>query len=312
MNAKKVLLLGGSGFIGSAVAEALTKRGHVVTIPTRHRDHAKHLLLLPTCDVVEANVWQEEQLTSLICMNDVVINLVGILHGDFEAVHVTFPHMVAEASVKAGVHRLIHMSALNADANGPSQYLRSRGRGEVAVRDVADKQGLAVTMFRPSVVFGEHDRFLNLFADLLKMFPILPLGTPDAAFQPVWVEDVAHAISQAVDMPETIGKNYPLVGPSVYSLRQLISFVIDVTQANCMVIGLGNTLSQLQATIFGMLPGKLITRDNVASMSLPSTSSEPFPAIFGSASAMEVIVRRYMQNPVGRGRYQRLRNAAGR
>jgi len=315
MKQKKILVLGGSGFIGAALAESLTKHGHFVTIPTRQRERAKHLLLLPTCDVVEANVRDAATLDALVDAHDVVINLIGILHGDFEAVHVAFPKMVANSCARHNAgqkKRLLHMSAINADANGPSEYLRSRGRGEDAVKKIATATGLAVTIFRPSVVFGEGDNFLNMFATLVAVFPIMPLGSPDAKFQVVWVEDVVRALTLAIDMPDTIGRTYPLVGPDVYTLRELIKFVIKVTGANCLVIGLGSTLTNLQASVFGLLPGKLITSDNVASMTLPNTSSEPFPAIFGTPQAMPFVVRAYLKMPSGRGRYQRFRNGAGR
>jgi uncharacterized protein YbjT (DUF2867 family) len=316
MKQKKILILGGTGFIGSALAESLTKCGHIVTVPTRQRERAKHLLLLPTCDVIEANVRDGTTLNALVDAHDVVINLIGILHGDFEAVHVAFPTMVATSCARrvrdSKNIRLLHMSAINADANGPSEYLRSRGRGEDSVKKIAAETGLAVTIFRPSVVFGEGDNFLNMFAKLVAVFPVMPLGSPNATFQVVWVADVVRAFTRAIDMPETIGKTYPLVGPDVYTLRELIEFVIKLTRANCLVIGLGSTLTNLQARVFGRLPGKLITPDNVASMTLPNISHEPFPAVFGAPSAMHAVVSTYMKTPQGRGRYPRFRDRAGR
>ena len=312
MQAQKILILGGAGFIGSALAEALIKRGYHITIPTRDRERAKHLFMLPTCDVVQANVRDAVTLASLVRDHDVVVNLVGILHGDFEAVHVVFARQVAETCAAQGVKRLLHMSALNADANAPSEYLRSRWRGEAAVQAVANAHGLALTMFRPSVVYGENDRFLNLFARLVSFFPLLPLGSPKAQFQVVWVEDVARALVVAIETPVTIGQTYPLVGPDVFTLRELIDFVIETTNAHCLVINLGSALSMLQATLFGILPGKLITRDNVASMSLPNISKDGFPALFGIPAAMRATVRAYMQKTQGRGRYQSHREAAGR
>lgn len=311
----KVLLLGGSGFIGTSVAEQLSAKGIFVTVPTRRLNRANHLLLLPTVDVVEANVFQTSELEGLVRHHDAIINLTGVLHGDFERVHVVFPKLVAEACVKAGVSRLIHMSALNADINGPSEYLRSRGRGEAAVWTVAKaNQSLNVTMFRPSVVFGERDKFLNLFARLIKAFPVMPLGTPNAQFQPVWVEDVARAIVTSINLPETKNQTYALVGPKVYTLRELLEFVAAVTARHRLIVGLGPALSMLQATVFGMLPGKVITPDNVRSMSLPSTSDQPFPALFGRVAALERIVPLYLGPDAagGRARYQQFRDAAGR
>ncbi|MFM7293298.1 MAG: complex I NDUFA9 subunit family protein [Burkholderiales bacterium] len=304
---KRILLLGGSGLIGSAIAETLTKRGEFVTVPTRDRERAKHLLLLPTCEVLSANIRDPDTLDKLVRHHDVVINLVGILHGDFESVHVAFPALVAECCARHRVQRLVHMSAIGADVGGPSQYLRSRGRGEAVVAEIAKRTGLAVTVFRPSVVYGEHDKFLNMFMKLVKLFPVIPLGSPEATFQVVWVQDVARAVTMAIDMPETVGKTYPLVGPKVYSLRQLIEFVVLISGKKRLVIGLGARLSALQATVFEFLPGRIMTRDNVASMQTPNTSSEPFPAIFGRPAAMEDTVYAYLHADGGRGRYQHFR-----
>ncbi|MEO8383898.1 MAG: complex I NDUFA9 subunit family protein [Betaproteobacteria bacterium] len=315
MIVNKVLLLGGTGFVGASVAEQLARQEIFVTVPTRRRERGKRLFLLPTVDVVEADVFNSTQLEELVSRHDAVINLIGILHGDFERVHVTFPKMVAEACAKTGVTRLIHMSALNADSNGPSEYLRSRGRGEAAVWDTCKAHSaLKVTMFRPSVVFGENDEFLNMFAGLLKFFPLIPLGTPDARFQPVWVEDVARVLVSSISLLATSNQTYVLVGPNVYTLRELVGFVAAITGRRRVILGLGPALSMLQATVFSMLPGKLITPDNVRSMSLPSTSDQPFPAMFGRAAAMESVVPTYLGADAGgsRSRYQEFRDAAGR
>ncbi len=310
---KKILLLGGSGFIGSAVAEQLSARGHFVTIPTRHRERARHLLVLPTVEVVDADVHDAATLRELARGHDAVINLVGILHGDFEREHVALPKLVAETCATIGVPRLIHMSALNADAEGPSAYLRSRGRGEAAVRAVAGANpALQPTILRPSVVFGERDNFLNMFAKLVKLFPLIPLGSPNAQFQPVWVEDVARAVVGSLALPETGGKTYALVGPKVYTLRELLELVIAFSGRKRLLIGLGAGLSQLQATVFEFLPGKLITRDNLRSMSVPSTSLQPYPPIFGSAATLESVARQYLQQAAGRARYSAFRDSAGR
>jgi NADH dehydrogenase len=317
MKITKVLLIGGSGFLGASVAEQLTRRGIVVTVPTRLESRARHLLVLPTVAVVEADVHDPDRLAELVCDKDAVINLVGILHGDFEREHVALPKMIAEACVSTGTTRLIQMSALNASVTGPSEYLQSRDRGEQAVLDVARRHpSLNVTIFQPSVVFGEQDRFLNMFAGLVKFSPVVPLGSPDARFQPVWVEDVARAVVQSLSMRETFGRTYPLVGPRAYSLRELLELVMRLTGHPRPILGLGDGLSALQAAVFERLPGKLITRDNLRSMSIPNTSSESFPAIFGEAHSLESIVPRYLQDDAediaGRSRYDRFRFRAGR
>jgi NADH dehydrogenase len=317
MKISKVLLVGGSGFLGASVAEQLVRQGIFVTVPTRLSERAKHLRVLPTMEVVEADVHNADRLAKLVSGQDAVINLVGILHGDFEREHVALPRQIAEACVTSGTTRLIQMSALNARVTGPSEYLQSRGRGEAAVRDVAKRNpALDVTIFQPSVIFGAKDRFLNMFATLAIFSPFVPLGSPDARFQPVWVEDVARAVVRSLSMRESFGHTYPLVGPSEYTLRELLELVMRVTGHRRPILGLGSGLSTLQAAVFERLPGKMITRDNMRSMSIPNTSSKPFPAIFGEAHSMESVVPGYLQNNAdnltGRARYNGLRYRAGR
>ena len=316
MQIKKVLILGGTGFIGRAIAEQLSKRGFEITVPTRNRDRAKHLTVLPACSVELANVFDRPTLQRLIANTDCVINLVGILHGDFDAVHVQFPKMVAELCAANNTPRLLHMSALNADANGVSAYLQSRGKGEDAVR-AALTPATALTIFRPSVVFGENDSFLNLFAGMLKVFPAIPLGSPSAQFQPIWVEDVARAVAESALNTGTFGHAYNLCGPEVFTLKQLLEFVAATLGKRRLIIGLSAGLSNLQAVVFEHFPLKLITRDNVKSMSLPNIDAAAFPAVFGfMPSALSNIVPTYLSaakmDISGRPRYQNLRNGAGR
>ncbi|MCX8116286.1 MAG: complex I NDUFA9 subunit family protein, partial [Burkholderiaceae bacterium] len=178
-------------------------------VPARRRDKAKHLILLPTCEVVEADIHDDAALDRLAAGQDAVINLVGILHGtqaDFTRVHAELPRRTVAACRKHRIGRLLHVSALGAAADAPSMYLRSKAAGEAHIRE-AD---LAWTIFRPSVVFGAEDRFLNLFARLARWFPVLPIGGAQAKFQPVWVQDVARAIANSLDNEATYRKTYEL------------------------------------------------------------------------------------------------------
>lgn len=183
MELKNVLLIGGSGFVGGWIASRLSERGIRVTIPTRRRDNTKQLILLPTVDMVEANVNDPQALAALMQGQDAVINLVGILHDHdsrlpygkgFAAAHIELPKKILAAMKQTGVRRLVHMSALNAAVDAPSEYLRSKGEGEAAV--VAAMGELDITVFRPSVIFGPGDAFLGMFAKLLRLFPFFPLG----------------------------------------------------------------------------------------------------------------------------------------
>ena len=214
MRHTNVLVLGGSGFIGRHVCNLLTARGVQIVVPTRRRDRAKHLIVLPTCEAVDANVMDDTTLDRLVAEADAVINLVSILHGSEQAFnqgHAELPRRLVAACVKHRVGRLIQMSAIGASASAPSMYLRSRAAGEAHVRSAP----LAWTLFRPSVVFGIEDRFLNLFGRLAAWVPVLPIGGADAKFQPVWVEDVAHAIANSLDNDAVIkaleGHSYQLL-----------------------------------------------------------------------------------------------------
>src|SRR5688572_28856297 len=222
-----VLVLGGSGFVGRHVCAQLVANGYRVTIPTRDRERAKvDLITLPTADVIDADVHDEATLDRLVKGCGAVINLVGVLHdgrgkGSFAQAHVGLARKVVGACQRAGVRRLLHMSALNADPNGPSDYLESKGEAESIVRG----SNLDWTIFRPSVIFGREDRFLNLFATLQRLMPVLFLACPNARFQPVYVEDVAMAYARSLADLESFGKTFELVGPKVYTLRELVEFV---------------------------------------------------------------------------------------
>jgi NADH dehydrogenase len=313
MNSSTVLVLGGSGFVGRHMVGRLVADGRRVLVPTRRRERAKHLLLLPTVDVFEADIHDPAALRQLASGVAAVVNLVGILNearaGDFERAHVELARKVVHACRGAGVGRLLHISALNADPRGPSRYLRSKGEAEAIVSG----SELAWTIFRPSVIFGREDRFLNLFAGLERLLPILALASCEAQFQPVFVGDVARAFALAVDDDRTHGQRYPLCGPKVYSLRQLVAYVGELSGYQRPIVPLGPALSRMQARILELLPGTLMSRDNLDSMTLPSVCGCAFPAVFGfEPTALEAIAPGYLSPAAVRSRYASLRAQGGR
>ncbi len=316
LNLRSVCVIGGSGFVGSHIAALLAARGISVRVPTRYAEAAKALLVLPTVQAVEADIYDRSTLHGLVSGCDAVINLVGILHergvsGGFLRVHAELPRNIVAACRNEGVGRYVHMSALHADVNGPSAYLRSKGHGEIAVREA--NEALAWTIFRPSVIFGRGDRFLNLFAQVLGVVPAVALGSPDARFQPVWVEDVARAFVDCLLNDETVGASYDLCGPKVYTLRELVNCVGEITGNRRPVIGLGGRLSYLQATVMEWLPSPVLTRDNYYSMKQDSVCGCPFPAVFGFApSPIESVVPSYLGRQDPRARYCGFRLRAGR
>lgn len=319
MTSRTILLIGGSGFIGSAIAARLCALGKRVIVPTRRRERAKHLILLPTADVIEADVGQPETLAGLVQGADAVINLAGVLHSDtgtpygrrFKAVHVDLARKVAEACVVAGVPRLLHMSSLRADVNGPSMYLRSKASGEAAVRDAG--QGVALTIMRTSVVFGRDDKFINLFAWMQKFAPFVLLGRPHAKLQPVWVEDVAQAFVNALDEPRTFGNAYDIAGPKVYTLQQLVEYAGAVSGHARRVIGLSDTLAYWQAWSMEFAPIEVLSRDNLDSTKVDNVMQGPVAAELGvTPAAMEAVVPAYLSGKSPKQRYTQFRDHARR
>lgn len=300
MEIRSVTIVGGSGFLGRHLARILAERGAIVTIPTRNRERVKEeLIVLPTAELVEADVHADADLERVIAGADAVVALVGILResrrGDFTRAHVELPRRIAQACKRLGVGRLLHVSALKADPQAPSRYLRSKAEGEAALHAAA-AGGPALTIFRPSVMFGRGDSFLSMFARLLALFPFVPLGSPGARFQPVWVEDVARAMAQALADGDTFGRSYELCGPKVYTLRELIELTGEVTGHRRPIIGLGPRLSYLQALFTEYSPWPILTRDNVRSMSVDNVCACEWPAEFGFAPApLEAVMPSYLE-----------------
>lgn len=279
MAERSVLLVGGAGFIGSHIVAKLSSCGWRVIVPTRRFGHAKHLILLPKVEVLEANLNDDTVCSRIVRGVDCVVNLVGVLHSKratpygpgFAKAHVELPRRIAAACAANGVRRYLHMSALGADKNAASMYLRSKADGEAAAMA---HHSVLTTIFRPSVVFGAEDNFLNTFAKLQKYFPVIPLAGANAKFQPIHVEDVARAFLGALENPDTIGKTITLVGPKVYTLRELVMLAGTCSGHMRPVIGLPDALARLQAWFFEHLPGEpLITRDNLDSMTTENTAA---------------------------------------
>ncbi len=302
MKIRNILLIGGTGFLGSQLACRLSAEGFRLRLPTRRRERAKRLLPLPTVEVIEADVHDPRVLSGLMEDQDAVINLVGILQGGrgqrgerygsgFARTHVILPQKIVAAMKTAGVTRLLHVSALQAGPDAPSGYLRSKAEGEAVVLG----SGLEATVFRPSVIFGEGDSFLNLFARLQKIAPILPLACPGARFQPVWVGDVAASIALSLARPESLGQSYDVCGPRQYTLRELVSYVGAVSGHSRPVIGLSDTLSYLQAWAMEFVPGGLMSRDNYYSMQVPNVCTEgcslPFSLV---PTPLEAVAESYL------------------
>ncbi len=315
MHISSVCIVGATGFVGRAIAEQLSARGIRVRAITRSRPRAMPLSVLPTVEVVVADAHDTSALARAFENMDAVINLVGILHErrgqGFRACHVELPCKVVEACQSAGVRHLLHMSALGASHQGPSDYLRSKAEGEVEVGRAAGI--LPVTIFRPSVIFGADDRFLNTFAALVRWFPVIPLGGARSRLQPIWVEDVARCFGHALGNPRAFGQVYELCGPVAYTLEELVRFVSVTLGKRRAILALPDALARLQAFTLEHLPGKLMTRDNLRSLGVDNVATQPFPAEFGfQPSPLEAVVPEYLAGSGARARYDRYRYNAGR
>lgn len=320
MSKLKVCILGGTGFVGRHIANRLTSDGHEIIIPSRHRERHKDLLVLPTARVVEGSVHDPASLRGFVRGCDAVINLIGILNegqrpGEtFEDVHVELPRRIVAACREEGVDRLLHMSALGADAEqGVSRYQQTRGRGEDLVM-AAHGEDLRVTVFRPSVIFGPEDTFLNRFATFLKLSPLVfPLGSPDARFQPVYVGDVAHCYVHALQDRRTEGQRYNLCGPEVYTLKELVEYTAQETGTYRIIVGLSDRLARLQARVLERVPGRPMTYDNYLSMQRDNVCEGEFPAVFGiQPTSLDAVAPRYLAEHTLKARYNDYRRLARR
>ena len=319
MSAQRVLVLGGSGFVGRQVCEQLARLGWHITVPTRRAVNAARVQSLPGLTVIEANVHHEADLARLMPGHDAVVNLVAVLHGSeerFESVHVDLPGKIASAMKKAGVHRLVHISALGADPQGPSMYQRSKARGETVLHNA----GLQLTVLRPSVIFGAEDKFLNLFADLQAVAPFMPLAGSGTRFAPVWVGDVARAVVVCLQKPDTVGQTYELCGPDVMTLGELVQRAGQWAGVNegrgRPVIGLPMWVGWLQAAAMELAPGEpLMSRDNLASMKVDNIATGQLPglpALGISAASAAGVAPTYLGHRGPRSKLNRWRAGAGR
>lgn len=314
----KILILGGSGLIGRSLCEQLLRQfgGRArITVPSRRSRHAQAIQGLPGLTVLQANVHEDAQLQALLEGQDLVINLIAILQGSeaqFEQAHVNLPTRLAKACQATGVRRLIHVSALGVQDNAPSRYLRSKTRGEA----VLQAAGLDLTVLRPSVVFGAGDHFVNLFAKLQAVFPLMPLAGAGVRFQPVWVEDVARAIVACVIDKHSIGQTYELAGPQVLSLADIVRMAGQYSGHMRPVLPLPGPLAWAQAVMMEMMPGEpMMSRDNLASMQVPNVASGRLPTLqtLGiTAQAMSAVLPSYLGVDQGCARLDLWRRKAGR
>jgi uncharacterized protein YbjT (DUF2867 family) len=296
----KVCILGGTGFVGTELVTRLADAGHFVRVPTRVLVNGTHLLVLPTVEVIAANVHDLRALGRLFEGMDAVINLVGILNergrrgSGFRAAHSDLASKIVEAARAARVKRLLQMSSLGADRAAPSHYLRTKAEAEAIVRDAT--RVLGTTIFKPSVIFGPRDSLTNRFAELLHLSRgVLPLARPRARLAPVYVGDVAEAFMRALRDRSTAGQTYELCGPDVMTLRQLVRMTAEAARLPCHIIPLPNFIARLQGLVMDFFPGKPFSTDNYKSLTIDSVCRENGFTRFGiTPTPMAAILATYL------------------
>lgn len=316
---KKILVLGGTGFIGRNLCEELAKNGFAMTVPTRRVYHARCVQHLQHLNIVETDIQDESRLAALLAGHDAVINLVGILHGSeqaFNEVHVELARKLAAACQTARVRRVIHVSCLGQSEDAPSRYLRSKTEGEALLRAAP----LALTVIRPSVVFGADDRFMNTLGHWSTLLPVLPVPAPDARLQPVWVRDLAVAIVRCVQDDASIGKTYEAVGPEALSMREIAELACQWSHMGggepTPVVRLPMALAYFEAWLMEIMPGEpLMSRDNLETARVPSVASGELPTLAAlgvDAQSMRGIAPAYMGQDSRAARLDRFRQYANR
>jgi len=270
-----ISILGGSGFVGTELCTRLLQDNVKIKLLTRDISSCTHFTSVANITIVCVRDYTTESLVESIKGSDTVINLIGILNEtghngkQFYDVHTGITQNALHACQQLGIKRYLQLSALNANVDGPSHYLRSKGQAEQHLLTHCDD--VAVSIFQPSVIFGENDSFLNRFTSLLKFIPIVfPLACADAKFSPVYVGDVIKTMIDSIDDPSSHSQIYPLCGPNTYTLKQLVEYTAKISGHRCKVISLPPALSKIQAYVFEFVPGKPLSIDNYHSLQVDS------------------------------------------
>ena len=322
MNRNVVTIFGGTGFVGRHLVHRLASRGAEVRVAARNFDAASHLKTAGDVGQIvpiQADVTDVAQVANAVAGASAVINLVGIIYErgqrTFQRMHVDAALNVAQTSSNAGVKRLVHMSALGADAKSPAEYARSKAAGEKVVLETFK----GATIFRPSVIFGADDNFFNLFAGLMRFTPFMPVfgapalptvsfgskggidinffGKGGCQFQPVFVCDITEAIARVLEDTASEGITYELGGPRVYSFKEIIEVLLAVTERRRVFVPIPFSIATAQAIFLQLLPKPLLTVDQVNLMRIDNVVSGQAPGLDDldiRAKAAEAILPTYL------------------
>jgi NADH dehydrogenase len=318
MRPLSICILGGTGFIGTRLVARLLNDGHRVTVLTRNREQHRDLRVLPGLVLENCDVYDAAALAERFRGQEVVVNLIGILNergfggSGFRRTHTELTRGALQAARSAGVARLLQMSSLGAAVDAPSYYLRSKGEAERLIQ--SDSGQVDWTIFKPSVIFGPGDSFLNRFAALLGALPLVfPLAKPNAQLQPVFVDDVVEAFVRCLHGGASSRQIYELGGPQRYSLREIVAFVAKITGRRRLIVGLPDAIARLQALVMDFVPGKPFSSDNYRSLTVDSVCREDGFARLGiKPQSMNGAARQYLGADEDNARLSRDRAAVGR
>ncbi len=306
----RIVIVGGSGFLGHHTAQALSRAGHEQVVLTRQPSRCGRLRLVPGLSVRGADVHDHATLARHFEGADAVVSMAGILNesardgSGFRRVHVELVAGIIEACGAAGVPRVVHVSALGA-GQGDSHYQRSKGEAESLLAN----SDLDVTLLRPSVIFGTGDSFFNRFAALLRLAPVLPLACPDSKLQPVWARDVGNAMALAFERPSASGAAWELGGPTVYTLKELVEWTARTLGLRRWVPGLPDALSRLQAQVMDFVPGKPFSTDNYRSLQVDNvTRDNMLPRLGLRPASVEAVVPEYLVDSAHQRRLRKARS----
>lgn len=312
LDLNKIVILGGTGFIGSNLAFELSKYTKKITILTRNKEKNKKLLVLPNIEIIQTNVNDELSLRELTKGADLLINTVGVLNesdnfNSFSSLHVDLVKKISHVVSYNKIARMLHISSLNAGVSSTSNYLRTKGEAEeYLLKETSNFCN--VTIFKPSVVFGEDDSFFNRFKKILTYSPVFPLACPYTKFAPIFINDLVHFMVDSINDRNKFNIAIDLTGPKTYTFYSLIKLTLSFLKIKRIIIPLPNALSKLQAYIFERLPGKMFTIDNYNSLQIDSVSDS---GLKGSTS-IEQVVPKYLNLMQEETNIEKLRKRSGR
>ncbi|MDM8011606.1 MAG: complex I NDUFA9 subunit family protein [Parasphingorhabdus sp.] len=306
LDGRLICIFGGGGFVGRYVAQALLERGARLRIAERNIKNAMHIKPLGNLgqtQFVSADVTRKDSVTRAVRGCDAVVNLVGVLKGDFERVHVEGARNVAEAAAAASCRSLLHLSAIDADSDSPSRYGRSKGDGEKAVLQAfAD-----AIILRPSIIFGREDQFINRFAGMIAMLPVVPIIGGDTRFQPIFVGDVADVAARALSQPELYaGQTFELGGPEILSMGDINRRIARMTGRDRTFVDVPDVAASLMARVLGPLPGAPITADQYRMLqkdNVVATGAKGLDAFGVSPTPLAAVAPGWMEKYTPHGRF---------